>query len=97
MPLTWLSLYNCNKLRDLDSLKGMPLQYLDITNCSDITDLSPLEGMKLQAITLTPTNFTKEKIGVLRRIASLKSVHVGDDKWPPAEFWKKYDAGDFNK
>jgi hypothetical protein len=47
----------------------------------------------------TPKNITKG-IDLIRQMKSLKTIGVGfrdEDKFPPAEFWKKYDAGEFNK
>jgi len=62
-----------------------------------LSDLSPLEGMKLSSIALTPKNITKG-LGLIRRMNSL--TNIGTDwnaQLPAADFWKKYDAGAFNK
>jgi hypothetical protein len=61
--------------------------------------LSPLEGRNLTEINFTPMNITKG-MDVIRQMKSLKTIGIGPgdkDKFPPAEFWKKYDAGEFNK
>ena len=34
---------------------------------------------------------------VVRRIASLKTISWRDRHYPAAEFWKRYDAGEFGK
>jgi hypothetical protein len=55
--------------------------------------------MSLALITFTPKNITKG-LGVVRQMKSLKAIGVGHedkDRFPPAEFWKKYDAGEFGK
>jgi hypothetical protein len=53
--------------------------------------------MKLQQLIFTPRNVTSG-IVVLRSMKSLKLI---DTDWPPnakpAEFWKRYDAGEFKK
>jgi hypothetical protein len=64
-----------------------------------ISDLSPLEGMNLNALLFTPKNITKG-LDVIRQMKSLKTIGVGlgdNDEFSPAEFWKKYDAGEFGK
>jgi serine/threonine protein kinase/Leucine-rich repeat (LRR) protein len=96
MPLTNL---NCERsqVSDLSPLKGMPLNRLE---CSEtpVYDLSPLEGMNLTTIDFTPKNITKG-LDAIRRMKSLKAIGLDwrKDKLPPAEFWKKYDAGEFGK
>ncbi len=54
--------------------------------------------MELDEIRLTPRNISKASLDMLRRMKSLKAIGTdwGDNhKWPAAEFWKKYDAGEF--
>jgi serine/threonine protein kinase len=96
MPLRSLSLARSRQVRDLAALKGMPLFLLHI-NGTQVQDLTPLEGMKLQQLIFTPRNITSG-IAVLRTMKSLKLI---DTDWPPnakpAEFWKRYDAGEFKK
>jgi hypothetical protein len=97
MPLAVLD-FPGTRTADLSPLKGMPLACLV---CSDtpVSDLLPLEGMNLESIVFTPKNITKG-LDVIRQMRSLKTIGIGSDardKSPPAEFWKKYDAGEFNK
>jgi Leucine-rich repeat (LRR) protein len=96
MPLTRL---NCGstKISDLSPLRGMPLTDL-VFDGTSVTDVSPLEGMKLNRVVLTPKDITKG-MDVIRQMNSLTTIGLrGDrDQFPPAEFWKKYDAGEFNK
>ena len=97
MPLTELIL-SSNKVTDLAPLKGMPLTSLNIDECTGVRDLSPLEGMQLRDITLAPNQFSKENLSVLRRIKTLQRLRFSNDQPLPAEeFWKKYDAGEFDE
>jgi len=98
LPLTVLWLDGCAQVRDLEPLKGLPLTRLWIHG-SGVTDLSPLQGMKLEEIRLTPKNITRGTDS-LRGMKSLnQSGQIGtvDEAWPAAQFWKKFDAGEFNK
>jgi hypothetical protein len=77
----------------LPHFKGMPLRVLWIHN-TGITDLNPLQGMPLEEIRLTPKNVTRG-LGILRDMKSLKTIGTGDQSWPAAEFWERYDKGEF--
>jgi len=57
-----------------------------------INDISVLKGMPLEAITLTPQSITKG-MDMLRSMTSLKGINA----MTPAEFWRKYDAGEYMK
>jgi len=60
-----------------------------------VSDLSPIAGMPLITLIIDPKKITKG-IEDLRRMTSLQTIgYDGNNKWPPAEFWKKYDAGEF--
>ncbi len=84
------------KVSDLAPIKGMPLKELAIEGTS-VTDLSPLKDMPLQQIRLTPKNIT-QGLDILRDMKSLKTIGIGDNQvWPAAEFWNRYDQGEFNK
>ncbi|MCS6852983.1 MAG: tetratricopeptide repeat protein [Gemmataceae bacterium] len=96
MPLTWLYLVD-TKVSDLKPLEGMPLTTL-ICAHTGISDLTPLAGMRLEHLRLTPKNITRGW-DVIRAMPSLKTIAIGpnlDQSWPVAEFWKRYDAGEFN-
>ena len=74
----------------------MPLRVLVIYN-TGITDLTPLQGMPLEKIYLTPKNITKG-LDILRDVKSLKTIGIAwGQTWPPAEFWKRYQKGEFNE
>jgi hypothetical protein len=78
----------------LAQFKGMPLRGLAINNTA-ITDLTPLRGMPLEEIYLTPKNITKG-LDVLRALKRLKTIGISvNQAWPAAEFWQRYDKGDF--
>ncbi len=96
MKLTHLECY-LTHVSDLSPIKGMPLTTLDCFS-TPASDLSPLEGMNCDYIAVTPNNITKG-LDVIRQMKSLKLIGVGgaNNSWPPAEFWKKYDAGEFGK
>jgi hypothetical protein len=53
----------------------------------------------LTEIRFTPKSITKG-IDLIRQMKSLQTIAVGceaKDEFPPAEFWRKYDAGEFGK
>jgi hypothetical protein len=55
--------------------------------------------MNLTETHFTPKNITKG-LDVIRQMKSLKTIGISyqeKDQFQPAEFWKKYDAGEFNK
>ncbi|HTU90113.1 MAG TPA: SUMF1/EgtB/PvdO family nonheme iron enzyme, partial [Gemmataceae bacterium] len=78
----------------LANLKGVPLRMLSAFN-TGITDLTSLQGMPLQKIRLTPKNITKG-LDILRDMKSLKTIGIAwKQAWPAAEFWQRYDKGEF--
>ena len=95
MPLTTLGCSN-SPISDLSPLEGMPLKYLFCSN-SPLSDLTPLGGMTLAEIQLTPKNIAKG-LDAIRQMKSLTAIGISlPTKFPPDEFWKKYDAGEFGK
>jgi len=78
----------------LAQLKGMPLRLLYL-NDTNVTDLTPLQGMPLEDVRLTPKNITRG-LEILRDMKSLKSIGIARwQSWPAAEFWERYDKGEF--
>jgi hypothetical protein len=72
---------------------------LNLQNCGQVTDLTPLQGLNLTEIRLSPKHITKG-MDVLRQMKSLKTISLSDleqHRFSVSEFWKKYEAGDFNK
>jgi len=94
MRLTDISIHD-TPIADLSPLRGMPVTGL---NCYRIkaSDLSPLEGMSLPEILITPSNI-RQGMEVLRGMKSLVTIGVDTNKLPAAEFWQRYDAGEFGK
>ncbi len=71
-----------------------PLQALSIPGTS-VSDVSPLYNAPLTSLIFTPANITSG-IEVLRAMKSMALIGPHYDKrLPPADFWKKYDAGEF--
>ncbi len=95
MKLTDVSLQGCTQLRDLGPLKGMPVQRLDIV-ATAVDDLTPLAELPLEEFRFTSRN-VKRGIEAVRRLKTLKRISEvdGPSTFTPAEFWKKYDAGEF--
>jgi Leucine-rich repeat (LRR) protein len=80
----------------LAEFKGVPLRQLGIDRTS-VTDLTLLEGMPLEHITLTPKTITRG-LDVLRDVKSLKTIGINwQQSWAPAEFWERYDKGEFKE
>jgi tetratricopeptide (TPR) repeat protein len=91
LQLTSLSLSGCLQVRDLMPLKGMPLTTLNLGGIP-LPDLTPLQGMELETLSFEPKSVTRG-IDMIRAMKSLKSINTS----PPADFWKKFDAGEFTK
>ncbi len=95
MPLTKLSCHH-TPISSLSPLKGMKLTELFCDN-TPISDLSPLEGMKLKKLAFTPPKISRG-VAIVRQMQSLQQIGLNYDQLiPAAEFWKKYDAGEFGK
>jgi eukaryotic-like serine/threonine-protein kinase len=78
----------------LANFKGIPLRTLWIDNTA-ITDVTPLQGMPLEHMSLTPKNITRG-LDILRAMKSLKTIGLRwNQRWPAAEFWERYDRGEF--
>ncbi|HEX3654902.1 MAG TPA: SUMF1/EgtB/PvdO family nonheme iron enzyme [Pirellulales bacterium] len=97
MPLDSLDFVN-SPVSDLSPLIGAPLRSLGFSK-TEVADLTPLAGMKLTTITFTPEDITAG-LAVIRQMKSLQSFGISgksEQRWSAAEFWKKYDAGEFGK
>jgi Leucine-rich repeat (LRR) protein len=97
MTLTTLG-FSDTPVSDLLPLKGLSLTELRCDG-TQVSDLSPLTTMNLTTIFFTPKNITTG-LDVIRQMKRLKSIGIGNkasEKFAPAEFWKKYDAGEFGK
>jgi eukaryotic-like serine/threonine-protein kinase len=61
-----------------------------------VSDLSPLKDIPLEEIRLTPKNLTKRGLDILRNMKSLKTIGTDSNHvWPAAEFWARYEKGEF--
>ncbi|MDB5336939.1 MAG: stkP 3 [Planctomycetaceae bacterium] len=95
MPLINLVIVQTG-VSDLSPLQGMPLESLQC-NHTPVSDLSPLQGLKLKTLALTPENITAG-IDMIHQMKSIESISAdGGALIPAADFWKKYEAGDFDK
>jgi serine/threonine protein kinase len=92
MGFSDLNLNGCRQVKDLQPLRGMSLNTLRLTGCDHITDLTPLEEMKLAQIWFEP-RIVKKGVDILRKMKRLARIN----DLPTEEFWKWYDAGQFNK
>ncbi len=101
MPLHDLRMDNCPRIQNIAIIRGMPIKFLSLFGCIGIKDYSPLEDLKLETIYFSPALLSKDEIQILRRMKSLKKIGTSwadYRKEPgPAEFWKRYDAGEFRK
>jgi serine/threonine protein kinase/Leucine-rich repeat (LRR) protein len=65
---------------------------------SKVSDLAPLENMSVELIMVTPKNISAQGVNLLRTMKSLKTIGLNPwNLWPPAEFWARYDKGEFKK
>jgi hypothetical protein len=65
---------------------------------TQISDLSPLEGIELDELAFTPQQI-RVGLDTLRGMRSIRTLrrNAWDAAAAPDDFWKKYDAGEFNK
>ena len=96
MPLRFLDISLCPKIRKLSSLQGLDkLTSLKLTQSNAITDLTPLKLMKLESIHLSLNNIVKGgrrtagdeepaedlyAFGILRHEGILGAVRRGEDQ-----------------
>lgn len=92
-PLNTLDLFRCREIRDISPLKGMPLRALYMVNCDQVQSLHPLEGLSLEEIHFSPK--VTAGLDCIRAMKTLRFIGMGNMRYPPDEFWKRYDAGEF--
>jgi len=90
MPLTSLHI-NGTRVSDISPLKEMPLKSLNVIN-APIRSFLLLKDMKLSSFAFNQQG-SESGIEVIRNMPSLTTIN----QIPTAEFWKKYDAGEFNE
>ncbi|MBS0208815.1 MAG: protein kinase [Planctomycetes bacterium] len=96
MKLTHLNLDACKLVFDLTPLAGMPLVSFHCAN-TNVTDLSPVSRESLVDLSFSPAKVTRG-IEAIRASPVLKHLNASSAPTtilPAAEFWKKYDAGEF--
>jgi internalin A len=102
-PLEGMSLESLDientPVADLGALREMTsLRRLNIAG-STVSDLTPLADLRLERLIFTPSRIT-EGIDVVRRMESLRELDVEfrePERMKPAEFWRRYDAGEFEE
>lgn len=82
-------------VRDLSVVGTMiSLKRLNIAG-SQATDLTPLAGLQLDRLIFTPDRI-ETGLEVARNMSSLKEIGLRfENMMPPAQFWARYDAGEF--
>jgi Leucine-rich repeat (LRR) protein len=92
MPLTELWIPGNKRVSDLSPLRGKKLKELVIDG-TQVRDLTPVSGMPLKMLYMYNTPVTD-----VRPLEGMELEELGFTRrpeTPPAEFWKKYDAGEF--
>jgi serine/threonine protein kinase len=93
MSLTRLDISD-TKVSNLVPLAGMPMQSLSIRDIP-VSDITCLKDMPLVYFQFTPKMITNG-VDVVRKMRTLVNIGIsGDATFSAAEFWKKYDAGEF--
>lgn len=75
---------------DLSGIRGLPVSGLELVGVKQ-ADLSLLSGVKLRYICFSAADVS-DGIETLRQMSSLTMIN----RMPSAEFWKRYDAGEFH-
>jgi Leucine-rich repeat (LRR) protein len=86
-----------SEVTSLEPLRELKtLQRLNMEDC-EVADLSPLKDLPLTRLIFWPANVeNKESLEMIRNKSSLQELGIDfDSRMPPAEFWAKYDAGEF--
>lgn len=97
VPITSLDIQETS-VSDLSPLSGkLELRRLNIAD-TEVTDLWPLTNLQLSRLIFTPANIDTG-IEAVRNMSSLSQLgtqfEVQTDALPAAEFWQRYDAGEF--
>jgi hypothetical protein len=95
LPLRSLNLHRSTRVKSLEPLRGMPLNDLTIT-ATGVSDVSPLADTPLRQLTFEVGRIERG-FDVLRALSELRGIYVGTGRLTPAEFWKRYDAGEYSK
>lgn len=84
-----------SEVTSLEPLRELKtLQRLNMEDC-EVEDLTPLEELPLTRLIFWPAN-VKQGLDMIRNKSSLQELGIDfESRMPPAEFWAKYDAGEF--
>lgn len=86
-------------IRSLLPLSGRRLQQLDLAGCT-VSSLSVLDWMPLQSLVLTPALYPDLRANPhLRSSRTLRTIRSPDDRkdQTAADFWRRLDAGEYDK
>jgi Leucine-rich repeat (LRR) protein len=99
--------FNTDDVTDISPVRGLTrLRALKCTGFGDrnspLTDLSPLSGLPLRTLVLAKGELFDlsplKGLDILRNMKSLKTIGTDwNHVWPAAEFWARYDKGEFKK
>ena len=96
-PLEHVFFWGCKNLQDLSPLQGSPLKELHFTHSTRQPDLSVLADLKLEKLEFDPTQVTEKGLAALRAMDSLQQINPSAAWIDAADFWKRYDAGEFRR
>ncbi len=95
-PLVSLTLHR-TPVSDISIARQWPtLQRLHLGETA-VSDLRPLEGLRLTRLIVTPKN-VQQGWDVVRKMSTLTELDIEfrePQRWTPEEFWKRFDAGEF--
>ncbi len=93
--------FDQTSVSDISVIKDMKELKILAMFKTEVKDLSAIEGIELEALFFDPQNFPQEQIKMVREMKSLKRIDNSWRSWPkgqpPETFWKRYDAGEFQK
>lgn len=104
-PITDLTpLADLKNLKDLNllgsnvklaPLKGLPLEKLNIYDNAKIDSLAILRDMPLTELNWTPRLVAPQDVEMVRSLKTLKVIKVHHRTFTVADFWQRYDKGEF--
>lgn len=96
LNLRYLNIGQNERINSLDPLKKMKsLVSLGITYLKNINDLSPLLEIPVKNIYITEKEINIKNFNLLRKSKTLDTFFLRRDIYTKEDFWKKFDAGEF--
>lgn len=84
-----------SKVSNLAPLRRKPLRLLHLSG-TKVSDLRPVLQAQLEEVTCTPKEIDAPSLQALRGLKSVKRIGIAYNQiWPAAEFWQRFDRGDF--